>query len=210
MWYLMTVLIALKSALPLIPTSFNPHVNCTLVLTATNFHGLSTSAASAACSISSGAGAGARARDGLGATPPDAIRAAAAAAAVAAIAGCTLLNLISKNHKMHKQTHTNSRMSEDKWVREKRKEICLIIYSILNVDLFIKMSHKKSHTHTQVKAQVRALCSTLEGVLHTRTAFFTAYTHTHIDPPTLSSRSTPSKHTHTHACTHTLKKKWLL
>ena len=121
----MTVLIALKSALPLIPTSFSPHVNCTLVLTATNFQGLSTSAASAACSISSGTGAGARVRDGFGAIPPEATRAAAAAAAVAAIAGCTLLNLILNNHKMCIQTHSNSLMSEDTWVREKKEERCI-------------------------------------------------------------------------------------
>ena len=189
----MTVLIALKSALPLIPTSFNPHVNCTLVLTATNFQGLSTSAASAACSISSGAGAGARVRDGLGATPPDATRAAAAAAAVAAIAGCTLLNLISNNHKMYIQTHSNNRMGEDKLIREKReekrekREEIRKVHSILSADLFIKTSQMRSHTHTQLKAQVRALCSTLEGAL-------LSLSNTHTDTHT---------HTHTHTKIHT-------
>lgn len=86
----MTVLIALKSALPLMLSSFSPHVNCILELTATSFQGTSVSAA--VSTSSTGAGA----LVGLAGPAPVApvAAAAAAAAAVAAIAGCTRLNLL--------------------------------------------------------------------------------------------------------------------
>jgi hypothetical protein len=87
--HLITVLMALKSALPLMLSSFSPHVNCILELIATSFHGTSVSAA--VSTSSTGAGA----LTGLAGPAPvaPAVAAAAAAAAVAAIAGWTRLNL---------------------------------------------------------------------------------------------------------------------
>lgn len=83
--HLITVLIALKSALPLMLTSFSPHVNCILELVATSFQGMSVSAAVSTSSTGAGALAG-RAGPAPGA-PAVAAAAAAAAAAVAAMAG---------------------------------------------------------------------------------------------------------------------------
>lgn len=87
----MTVLIALKSALPLMLSSFSPHVNCILELTATSFQGTSVSAAVSTSSTGAGALVGLA---GPAPVAPVAAAAAAAAAAVAAIAGCTRLNLL--------------------------------------------------------------------------------------------------------------------
>ena len=84
--HLIIVLIALKSALPLIGTSFNPHVNWTLELIPTNFQGASLSAVDSTSST----GVGTLGRVGA---DPGVVPAASAAAAVAAMAGCTRLNL---------------------------------------------------------------------------------------------------------------------
>ena len=46
---------ALKSALPPMEISFNPHVNCTLELTATSFHGASVVVLSTSSTLGGGA-----------------------------------------------------------------------------------------------------------------------------------------------------------
>ena len=102
---------ALKSALPPMEISFNPHVNCTLELTATSFHGASVVVLSTSSTLGGGPLILFTGIMGPDPTPlplPDPLApgtpvvpaavAAAAAAAAAITAGWPLLNLeVEKN-----------------------------------------------------------------------------------------------------------------
>ena len=121
--HLITVLIALKSALPPILMSFNPQVNWTFELTATSFQGASVDVFSTSSIWGTGflPLLGGPAVPVVAAVPLGlaAVAAAAAAAAAAITAGCPLLNLIERERERERQTHRESDSLESK-----EEELC--------------------------------------------------------------------------------------